>query len=87
MYNDIRQICLMTLKQKEVDMLNNQEISEKLAKSIKEGPYKTTFYLDKLNMSHQTFNSSMNGKRRWTINEFVFLCKLFNLKIEDFAKN
>ena len=72
---------------KEVTTLNNSEIAEKLAKSIKEGPYKTSFYLDKLNMSNSLFSLSLTGRRKWTIPEFLFLCNLFDLKIEDFIKD
>ena len=72
---------------KEVTTLNNSEIAEKLAKSIKEGPYKTSFYLDKLKMSKSLFSLTLTGKRKWTIPEFLFLCKLFDLKIEDFIKD
>lgn len=65
-------------------MLNNSEITEKLATAIKEGPYKTSFFLEKLQISNASLSLALSGKRKWTCAEFVFLCGLFNFKVEDF---
>ncbi len=65
-------------------MLNNSEIAEKLATAIKESPYKTSFFLDRLQISKASLSLALTGKRRWTCAEFVFLCGLFNFEVEDF---
>lgn len=67
-------------------MLSNEDVSNKIAQTIKEGPYKTKFYLENLNMSEAMFSLSLSGKRKWTVPEFLVLNELLSLDLKNFTR-